>query len=114
MSGDHQEHPRRATEGDTVPDLDPVPLEEFVAEEAFDEASEERASAVSQVLRESKPDDGLTVAQWLDAVLEGTSPDEFARLRSSSRTSRSTARCRSTLTMSSSSSGRAASIPTGT
>jgi polyphosphate kinase 2 len=82
VSGDHQEHPRRATEGDTVPDLDPVPLEEFVAEEAFDEASEERASAVSQVLRESKPDDGLTVAQWLDAVLEGTSPDEFARLRS--------------------------------
>ncbi len=81
VSGDHREHPRKASEGDVVPDLDPGPLEEFVVGEAVEEASEEQASAINQVLAGAKPN-GLTVAEWLNAVLEGTSPDEFARLRS--------------------------------
>jgi polyphosphate kinase 2 len=74
--------PREAARGDIVPDLTPGPLEDYEADEAFDDASEERASAVRQVLDEAKPHDGLTVAEWLNAVLEGTSPDELSRLRS--------------------------------
>ena len=82
MSATEGEHPRRADRGDVVPDLDPERLEEYVVEESIEEATTETSSAVAQVLREAGPDDGLTVAEWLNAVLEGASPDEFARLRS--------------------------------
>jgi len=74
--------PREAIDGDVVPGLTPGAIEDYVADEAIDDAAEERASVVHQVLSEATPDDRLTVAAWLHAVLEGTSPDEFARLRS--------------------------------
>ena len=82
MAATSDNGPREAADGDVVPDLTPGPLEEYLVDEAVEEASEERSSAVRQVLDEAKPDDALTVAEWLNAVLEGTSPDELSRLRS--------------------------------
>jgi len=82
VTGASDSGPREAADGDVVPDLTPGPLEDYVVDEAVDDASEERASAVRQVLHEAGPDDRLTVAEWLNAVLDGTSPDELSRLRS--------------------------------
>ena len=82
MAATSDDAPRPADEGDVAPDLAPQAIEDFVADEAYDDAAAERSEVVRQVLADTGPDDRLTVAKWLDAVLEGTSPDEFARLRS--------------------------------
>ena len=82
MAATSENGPREAIEGDVVPGKTPDAIEDYLADEAFDDAAEEHASVVRQVLEDAGPDDGLTVAEWLNAVLEGTSPAEFARLRS--------------------------------
>ena len=73
---------RRPTdEGDISPDLSAEGIERYVVGEATDGARLATVNAVRDVLANAAPDEMVAVARWLDAVLAGTSPDDFGVLR---------------------------------
>ena len=72
---------RRAAAGDTADDLSPAGIERFEVTQAIDGAEGAKVAAVRDVLSSANPEELLTIARWLQAVLDGTSPDEAARLR---------------------------------
>jgi polyphosphate kinase 2 len=72
---------RRSAAGDVADDLSPAGIERFEVTEALEGAEGAKVSAVRDVLANAEPAELLTIARWLQAVLDGTSPDEAARLR---------------------------------
>ena len=75
------ERPSVAAAGDISPDLTPAGIDDYEVEGATDAAREAKVNAVRDVLTNAKPDEMAAVARWLDAVLAGTSPDDFGTLR---------------------------------
>jgi polyphosphate kinase len=72
---------RRTADGDISPDQSVAGIEGFVVGEALDGAREAKVNAVRDVLASARPDEMAAVARWLDAVLAGTSPDDYGPLR---------------------------------
>jgi polyphosphate kinase 2 len=81
MEADTSPKPRRAAAGDISPDLAPEGIEQFEVGGAIDGARETKINAVRDVLANAQPEEMAAVARWLDAVLAGTSPDDFGALR---------------------------------
>ena len=72
---------RPVAEGDISPDLTDPGIERYAVDNAVDAARGSMVNAVRDVLVNAGPDDMVAVARWLDAVLAGTSPDDFGTLR---------------------------------
>jgi len=72
---------RRVEDGDVPPDLSEAGIQQFTVRRATAGAETSTFSAIRDVLEHAEPHELATVAQWLQAVMEGTSPDERARLR---------------------------------
>ncbi|MGD0882502.1 MAG: polyphosphate kinase 2 [Acidimicrobiales bacterium] len=81
MGPDPSNGVRPAAEGDVSPDLTPEGIEEYVVGGAITGAADARLNVVRDVLRHARPEDRIAIAAWLDAVIEGTSPDELGGLR---------------------------------
>ena len=81
MASDADAEARRAAAGDISPDLTAEGIEHFEVGGAIDGAREAKVNAVRDVLANAQPEEMAAVARWLDAVLAGTSPDEFGVLR---------------------------------
>ncbi len=72
---------RRAVDGDVPTDLSEAGVERFVTEGAVAAAEQSRLNAIRDVLSHADPGELRDVSRWLQAVLEGTSPDETAHFR---------------------------------
>ena len=72
--------PRPVTAGDISPDLSPGGIETHVVDDAVAGALETQIEAVRDVLASASPEERVTVARWLSAVLAGLSPDEIGGL----------------------------------
>ena len=81
MDSDHVDGVRPAAAGDVSPDLSPEGIEHFVVGEAVDDSVAERLDVVRDVLEHAAPADRRAVAEWLNAMIEGSSPDELPALR---------------------------------
>jgi len=72
---------RRTEDGDISPDLSGAGIEHYEIDAATDGARQAKVNAVRDVLVNAQPAEMAAVARWLDAVLAGTSPDDFGVLR---------------------------------
>jgi polyphosphate kinase 2 len=72
---------RAVTDGDRAPDLSPAGIEQHVVDGATEGALDTLVHVVRDVLETAKPHDRVAVAQWLNAIVEGASPDELRGLR---------------------------------
>ena len=81
MTTDTGPQPRAAEAGDISPDLSEEGIERFEVGGAVEGAREATVNAVRDVLASAQPEEMAAVARWLDAVLAGTSPDDFGMLR---------------------------------
>jgi len=81
VTADSNPEPRSAAEGDTSPDLSAEGIERFEVDAAIAGARETKVNAVRDVLANAQPQEMAAVARWLDAVLAGTSADDFGTLR---------------------------------
>jgi polyphosphate kinase 2 len=81
MTTDSGADARPAVTGDTAPDLSPHGIEEFVIDNAIEASRLAKINAVRDVLANAQPEEMAAVARWLEAVLAGTSPDDFGLLR---------------------------------
>jgi len=72
---------RPAAQGDISPDLTTTGIENYEVAAATDGARQAKVNAVRDVLANARPAEMAAVARWLDAVLAGTSPDDFGVLR---------------------------------
>jgi polyphosphate kinase 2 len=72
---------RPVTEGDRAPDLSDAGIEHYVVDGAAEGALDTLVNVVRDVLETTKPHDRIAVAQWLNAIVEGASPDELRGLR---------------------------------
>ncbi len=72
---------RPAAQGDISPDLTTAGIESYEVAAATDGARQAKVNAVRDVLANARPAEMAAVARWLDAVLAGTSPDDFGTLR---------------------------------
>jgi polyphosphate kinase 2 len=70
--------PRKATDGDTAPDRDPAAIEALAVAEGTDRANEVLLNTVREALTDSNPSDLEAVADWLQALADGASPDDLA------------------------------------
>jgi len=83
MTSDHENSDalRPAASGDVPPDLSPHGIEDYVVTGAVEDSTAERLEVVRGVLEDVDPADRVAVAEWLNAVLAGTAPDELPALR---------------------------------
>jgi polyphosphate kinase len=81
MRSDSSPNPREVVAGDTAADLTPQGIEAFEVGSAIDAARMAKINAVRDVLATAQPEEMAAVARWLEAVLAGTSPDDFGVLR---------------------------------
>ena len=72
---------RPTAEGDVSPDLSPEGIERYVVGEAIDDSVAERLHVVRDVIERAAPADRVAVAEWLNAIIQGSSPDELTGLR---------------------------------
>ena len=72
---------RRASTGDTSPNLSPDGIERFTVGESVDAARESKLTAVRDILDRIPTDDRATLMATLDALLAGASPDDAGALR---------------------------------
>jgi polyphosphate kinase 2 len=72
---------RPASGGDVSPDLSPEGIERYVVAAGIDDSVAERLQVVRDVIERAAPADRQAVAEWLNAIVEGTSPDELSGLR---------------------------------
>jgi len=77
-------HPkaRLVVGGDVAPDLTPVGIERHAVNDAIDGAASSKLHVVRDVLSRADRHEMREVAEWLDAVLAGTSPDDLRWVRS--------------------------------
>ena len=80
-TGGSRERMRRAIHGDVATSLTAGGIASFEVREATEGAEAAKLAAVRDVLANARPDEMATVARWLQAVIEGTSPDEAMSLR---------------------------------
>jgi polyphosphate kinase len=73
---------RDASKGDRAPALDDVGIERFEVDQETASAQGELVNAVRDVLQGARPGDVQAVATWLQAVADGTSPDDLGALGS--------------------------------
>ena len=73
--------PRRATQGDTAPALNAQGIEAYAVDEAVDAARDSKAAAVSDIVATLAKHDTASIAETLQAILAGASPDDAALLR---------------------------------
>ena len=79
MSPEGSEQVRRAADGDVSPDLSPEGIEDYVVSDATEAATDVLFNVVRDVLAGSADEDRVAVAQWLNAMINGTSPDELTQ-----------------------------------
>ncbi|HEX6827633.1 MAG TPA: polyphosphate kinase 2 [Burkholderiales bacterium] len=72
--------PRRAALGDTAPNINPASIEKFAVGEAVEAAQESKVIALRDILR-TPPKDVAVVAESIEAMMAGASPDDVAALR---------------------------------
>jgi polyphosphate kinase 2 len=72
---------RQAIHGDIATSMTAGGIASFEVREATEGAEAAKLAAVRDVLSNARPDEMATVARWLQAVIEGTSPDEAMSLR---------------------------------
>jgi len=77
MTSEPPPSPRRTTAGDVAADQSPRGIEADVVDEAVTGAIDTKIEAVRDVLAGASPEERVTVARWLAAVLAGLSPDEL-------------------------------------
>jgi polyphosphate kinase 2 len=80
MTPDPTPSSRPVADGDVSPDLSPEGIEAHVVDEAVTGALETQIEAVRDVLAGASPEDRVTIARWLAAVVAGLSPDEVTGL----------------------------------
>ncbi|MBP8134079.1 MAG: polyphosphate kinase 2 [Zoogloea oleivorans] len=73
--------PRRATAGDTAPKNTPASIEDFVVDEAVEAARAAKLSAVSDIVATLAKHDTHSIAETLQAIMAGASPDDAEILR---------------------------------
>ncbi len=73
--------PRRAAAGDTAPKTTPQAIEDFVVGEALEAARDSKATAVSDIVASLARHDTHSIAETLQAIMAGASPDDAAILR---------------------------------
>ena len=71
---------RTVDSGDRAPDLSAEAIAAFEAQEGADSAAGSTINAVCDLLRGARADDLQEVARWLQALIEGQSPDELTQL----------------------------------
>ena len=73
---------RRIEQGDRSPSLTAAGIERFEVTMATETARQVKLNAVRDVLHNAHPEELTSVAEWLMAVLDGTSADDRHELRS--------------------------------
>ncbi len=81
MATDPDSDARPTAMGDISPELTAEGIERYEVGRATDGARGSKVNAVRDVLANAQPEEMAAVARWLDAVLVGTSPDDFGVLR---------------------------------
>ncbi|MFM8612428.1 MAG: polyphosphate kinase 2 [Actinomycetota bacterium] len=69
---------RKASDGDTAPDLEPEAIAAFTAGEQAESANEVLLNTVREALANADPTDLEAAAEWLQALADGVSPDDRA------------------------------------
>ncbi len=79
----HTSHqtPRRAAAGDVAPKDTPDDIERFVVDEAVDAARDAKLTAVSDIVATLAKHDASSIAETLQAIMAGASPDDAKILR---------------------------------
>lgn len=72
---------RKAEQGDIPPVLSEEGIESFEVNQAIEAAESSKATAMTDIVSNIKSGDTVTLAQTLEAVLAGASPDDAAKLR---------------------------------
>ena len=81
MTAHDNDAARRSAEGDISPDLTDAGIEHYEVDAATNGARQAKVNAVRDVLANAQPAEMAAVARWLEAVLAGTSSDDFGMLR---------------------------------
>ncbi len=74
---------RKASQGDTAPQLEAEALAEFTTAEAVQGAQQAKIVAVHDIIAQAPPHDIPTLARTLEAILAGASPEDATLLRNS-------------------------------
>jgi len=77
----HPKAHRQANQGDIPPLLTKTGIESFEVDQAIEAAESSKATAIMDIISNVKTGDTETLAQTLEAVLAGASPDDAAKLR---------------------------------
>ena len=77
----HRSAPRRTTSGDVAPQQTPDGIETFVVDEAVGSAHDAKAAAVADIVATLAKHDTHSIAETLQAIMAGASPDDAAILR---------------------------------
>jgi polyphosphate kinase len=72
---------RKVAAGDTSPDLKPAGIEQHVVTESIASARDSKEVAIQSIVSSQPPHDVTSLAQSLRVILDGSSPDDAARLR---------------------------------
>jgi polyphosphate kinase 2 len=81
MESDGTPEVRPTRAGDISPNLSPDGIEDYVVGEAVEGALDQQLNVVRDVLANARPEDRRAVARWLNAIVDGSSPDEIPGLR---------------------------------
>ena len=73
--------PRRATAGDVAPKATAAAIEAFAVDEAVEAARDSKLTAISDIVATLARHDTHSVAESLQAIMAGASPDDAALLR---------------------------------
>ncbi len=74
-------HVRNIENGDISPDLTENGIESYEVNQAIEAAQESKATALQDILTNIKSGDAKNLAQTLNVILEGASPEDAAKLR---------------------------------
>jgi len=74
-------HQRRVAEGDVSPTITEEGIRRHTIGEAIDAARESKVTAITDIIRRIVPPDQEALTRVLNAILDGTSPDDVAMLR---------------------------------
>ena len=81
MSRPARPAPRRAATGDVAPKETAAAIEQFVIDEAVDAARDAKATAVADIVATLAKHDTHSIAETLQAIMAGASPDDAEVLR---------------------------------
>lgn len=63
--------------GDIAPDLSPDGIRRFTVQQSLEGAQESRLAAVRDIVSTARPDEVARIAEWLKAIIDGTSLDDM-------------------------------------